>query len=80
MINQITDQLFLSQVIDLLGPEPNQALANLAEHGITHVVSVCPEPELIEKEAALLAHPTTSSTFTANQSQQPPPTPTKTHG
>ena len=55
MINQITDQLFLSQVIDLLGPEPNQALASLAELGITHVVSVCPEPELIEKEAALLA-------------------------
>lgn len=55
VINQITDQLFLSQVIDLLGPEPNQALASLAELGITHVVSVCPEPELIEKEAALLA-------------------------
>ncbi len=30
VINQITDQLFLSQVIDLLGPEPNQALASLS--------------------------------------------------
>ncbi len=55
VINQITDQLFLSQVIDILGPEPNQALGNLKRLGITHVVSVCPEPELIQKEAELFA-------------------------
>ncbi|NLF87315.1 dual specificity protein phosphatase family protein [Candidatus Bathyarchaeota archaeon] len=55
MINQITDQLFLSQVLDVLGPEPNQALGNLKSLGITHVVSVCPEPELIRKEAELFA-------------------------
>jgi len=55
VINQITDQLFLSQVLDVLGPEPNQALGNLKSLGITHVVSVCPEPELIRKEAELFA-------------------------
>lgn len=53
MINQITDQLFLSQVIDVLGPEPVEALTELRALGITHVVSVCPEPDLIQKETAL---------------------------
>jgi protein-tyrosine phosphatase len=55
VINQITDQLFLSQVIDVLGPDPNRALSTLKSLGITHVVSVCPEPELIQKEAELFA-------------------------
>jgi protein-tyrosine phosphatase len=53
MINQITPQLFLSQVVDVLGLEPNQALGNLKKLGITHVVSVCPEPDLIAKETEL---------------------------
>jgi protein-tyrosine phosphatase len=53
MINQITDQLFLSQVVDVLGPEPVEALSELQALGITHVVSVCPEPDLIQKETAL---------------------------
>jgi protein-tyrosine phosphatase len=53
MINQITDQLFLSQVVDVLGPEPVEALSELQALGITHVVSVCPEPDLIRKETAL---------------------------
>lgn len=55
MINQITDQLFLSQAIDVLGLEPNRALSNLKRLGITHVVSVCPERELIQKEVELFA-------------------------
>ncbi len=56
LISKITEQLFLSQVIDVLGPAPQDALANLEGHGITHILSVCPESDLIEKETALFAN------------------------
>jgi protein-tyrosine phosphatase len=58
VISKITPQLYLSQVIDLLGVDLKGAESNLQpleQLGITHVVSVCPEPDLIEKEANLFA-------------------------
>lgn len=57
MISQITNRLFLSQAVDVIGPDPQEAIANLRELGITHIVSVCPEPDLIEKESALFNAP-----------------------
>ncbi len=58
LISKITEQLFLSQVIGVLGADlsgSNGSLKNLENLGITHVVSVCPEPDLIEKETSLFA-------------------------
>lgn len=56
MISRITEQLFVSEVIDVLGSDgedPAGKLRDLASLGITHVVSVCPEEDLIKKETDL---------------------------
>ncbi len=66
MISKITDQLYLSRVTDVLGTdyaESNANLQTLENLGITHILSVCPEPDLILKETALFAASNNGFTF-----------------
>ncbi len=66
MISKITDQLYLSRVTDVLGADQAESDANLQtleDLGITHIVSVCPEPDLIEKETVLFAASNNGFTF-----------------
>jgi protein-tyrosine phosphatase len=66
VISKITDQLYLSQVIDVLGADLSgsaKSLQTLEQHGITHIISVCPEPDLIEKETNLFDSSNNGFTF-----------------
>jgi protein-tyrosine phosphatase len=66
VISKITDQLYLSQVIDVLGTDLSgsiNSLQTLEQHGITDIVSVCPEPDLIEKESTLFESSNNGFTF-----------------
>lgn len=56
MISRITEQLFVCEVTDVLGSNMEDStvkLRGLEELGITHVVSVCPEEDLIRRETDL---------------------------